>query len=78
MAQSPWYTTEEELVYFAVRARQVLELRHAALREHVQEGIDELDRGEGIEIENEGALRSFFDEIQSRGQQRYRASGRTG
>lgn len=34
-----------------------------------------LERGEGIELEDDGALRSFFDDIQARGRQRYEAAG---
>ena len=34
-----------------------------------------LERGEGIELEDDRALRSFFDDIQARGRQRYEAAG---
>jgi len=36
----------------------------------VQIGIDQLDRGEGIDIEASD-LRAFFDDIQARGRARY-------
>ena len=40
-----------------------------ALRSAIQVGIDQLDRGEGIDIEDEDALREFFDGIEAEGRQ---------
>jgi hypothetical protein len=34
----------------------------------LQTGIDELDRGEAIAIEDEAGLKAFFDEIEAEGQ----------
>jgi len=36
--------------------------------------LKRLDRGEVIELEDDRALRAFFDDIQSRGEQRCEAS----
>ena len=71
------YKSEQELVLAAMRTFQEVETRRSALREHIQQGIDELDRGEGIAIESEDAMRAFFDDIQERGRQRYEASKKT-
>ena len=42
------------------------------LRRDVKEGFGQLDRGEGIELDDAG-LRQFFDDVQSRGRARYEA-----
>jgi len=42
-------------------------------RRQVQIGVDQLDRGEGIDIEA-SELRAFFDDIQARGRARYEAA----
>ena len=44
------------------------------LGEQIKQGFDQIDRGEGIELEDENALRAFFDDIQRRGRERYEAS----
>ncbi|MFZ1935343.1 MAG: hypothetical protein WCB27_03400 [Thermoguttaceae bacterium] len=54
-------------------AQREVEGRRAQFRKQVQEGVEELDRGEGITVAA-GELRAFFDDIQSRGRQRYEAS----
>jgi len=47
-----------------------LKRRQAEFRQDVQAGVEQLDRGEGIKLAPE-ELRAFFDDIQTRGQQRY-------
>ena len=47
-----------------------------SLRADVQEGFDQLERGEGIELDDQG-LRDLFDDIQARGKQRYEAAKKT-
>ena len=46
--------THEDLIH---------ELKLAHLREQLKVGVDQLDRGEGIEIESKSALDSVFDDI---------------
>jgi Arc/MetJ-type ribon-helix-helix transcriptional regulator len=68
------YSSEDELLLEAVR---LLHHRQDDLRNfkaELQGRLDRLDRGEGIELEDETALRAFFDDVQTRGQQRYEAS----
>ena len=64
------YPSKEALVCDAVRVLQDLQIRRAELQRHVQQGIDQLDRGEGTSLEDEQALQTYFDDIVSRGQQR--------
>jgi len=44
-----------------------------ALRSEVKKGFDQLDHGQGIELDEAG-LRRLFKDIQARGKQRYRAA----
>ncbi len=61
------YGSAEELICAG------LKLLHQ-LRGEIQAGLDELDRGEGIEIEDEQSLRAFFEDIKSRGRERLGAA----
>lgn len=40
------------------------------LRGQLKAGFDQLDRGEGLELDADG-LRAFFDDIQNRGRERH-------
>ena len=51
-----------------------VERLHQRLRNDVKEGFDQIDRGEAIELEDDEALRAFFEDIKVRGRQRLRAS----
>ncbi|MEO5960803.1 MAG: hypothetical protein ABIR80_16970, partial [Opitutaceae bacterium] len=42
----------------------------AKLKEKIREGVEALDRGEGIEIKSKKELRAFFDDIKMRGRKR--------
>ncbi len=67
------YASEDDLLLEAVR---LLRQRSEDLRQfksQFQGRIDRLDRAGGIELEDEIALRAFFDDVQSRGEQRYQA-----
>ncbi len=67
------YPSEDAML---VEALQVLRERDADLerfKANLRERLDRLDRGEGIELENDDALRGFFDDIQTRGKERYDA-----
>ena len=67
------YHSQEEVVVAGLQILREVKSRQAALREDIQVGIDQLDRGEGIEL-SQDELRAFFDDIQARGRQRYEAS----
>ncbi len=43
------------------------------LKEQLKTRLGRLDRGEGIQLEDDEALRDFFDDIQTRGKQQYEA-----
>jgi Arc/MetJ-type ribon-helix-helix transcriptional regulator len=68
------YASEDELLLDAVR---LLHQRGEDLRNfktQLQGRLDRLDHGEGLDLEDEAALRTFFDDIHARGQQRYEAN----
>ena len=54
------------------------EPREHAFKAELQARIDRLDRGEGIVLEDEAALRRFFDDVQARGMKRYHDSNSNG
>jgi putative addiction module CopG family antidote len=68
------YSSEDELLLEAVRLLHQREEDLQAFRAQLQERLDRLDRGKGIELEDEAALRTFFDDVEARGRQRYEAS----
>lgn len=43
----------------------IREVKLAQLRQHLKAGIDQLDRGEGINIESKAALDTLFEDIKS-------------
>jgi hypothetical protein len=47
---------------------------HQELRTDVNEGFDQISRGDAFELENDDALRAFFDDVKARGRQRLGAS----
>ena len=67
------FESEGEFVSEAMRIYRELEERHKRLRCDVQHGIDQLDRGEGIELNGDDELRRFFDDIKARGRERLQA-----
>ena len=68
------YSSEDELLLEAVRLLHQREEDLRNFKAQLQGRLDRLDRGEVIELEDETALRAFFDNVQTRGQQRYEAS----
>ncbi len=64
------YQSASEVIREALRLMQSRDQRLEDLRRSVQSGIDEIERGEGIEL-RESDLGGFFDEIKSRGRQRH-------
>ena len=70
------YQSQDEVVVAGLQILREVKCRQAKLREQVQVGIDQLDRGEGIQL-NQDELRAFFDDIQARGRRRYEANRKT-
>ena len=71
------FASEDELLLEAVRLLHQREEDLRRFKAQLHDRLDRLDRGEGIELEGDAALRTFFDDIQTRGQQRYEASHAT-
>lgn len=70
------YQSQDEVVAAGLHVLREVKLRQTEFQQQVKLGVDQLDHGEGIKVAaNE--LRSFFDDIQARGQQRYEASKRS-
>jgi len=67
------YENETEVVGQALRLLQERRRRIEELQHEIQPALDELDRGEGIEIKDEEELRLFFEDIQERGRKRLEA-----
>jgi len=65
------YHSAEEVICAGLRLLR--ERRLYELRRDIQAGLEQLDRGEGIDLEDEQALRAFFDDIKARGRQRLKA-----
>ena len=61
------YKNEAEVVGDALRLLEQRRQRIEELRREIQPALDRLDRGEGIEINNEEELDAFFENIKSRG-----------
>jgi Arc/MetJ-type ribon-helix-helix transcriptional regulator len=67
------YASEDEMLLEGLRLLRERDAHFQEFRERLQSRLDRLDRGEGIELENDAALRNFFDDVQVRGRQRYEA-----
>ena len=67
------FDSPEEAVREAFELLQERDRQAESLRRDVKAGFDQLDRNEGIDLDEVG-LRRLFDEVQSQGQQRYDAS----
>ena len=67
------YKTEAEVVGQALRLLQERQRRIEELRREIQPALDQLDRGEGIELDDEG-LEAFFEDIKTRGRARLEAA----
>ena len=61
------YKSEAEVVGHALRLLQKRQRRIEELRREIQPALDRLDRGEGIELDDEG-LDTFFEDIKTRSQ----------
>ena len=71
------YQSEEEMLLEAVRLLRQRDTDLDGFKQNLKTRLARLERGEGIELEDDRALRSFFDDIQTRGRQRYEAAGDT-
>jgi antitoxin ParD1/3/4 len=63
------YSSENDLLLEAVRVLAERDRRREELRQQIQIGRDQLDRGEYTEYDEAG-LRARFDELKMRAQQR--------
>jgi antitoxin ParD1/3/4 len=59
------YKSEAEVVGQALRLLQQRQRRLEELRREIQPALDRLDRGEGIELDDEG-LDAFFEDVKTR------------
>jgi antitoxin ParD1/3/4 len=64
------FKSETEVVGQALRLLQQRQQKIEELRQEIQVGLDQLDRGEGIELKDEEELRLFFEDIRKRGRER--------
>ena len=67
--ESGLYNNASEVIREALRFMEthedwIHELKLARLREQLKVGLDQLNLGEGIEIESKSALDALFDDIQ--------------
>jgi len=68
------YRSEDEMLLEAVRLLRQQDTDFQQFKEKLKMRLDRLKRGEGIQLEDDEALREFFDDVQARGKQRYEAS----
>ena len=66
------FQSEDDFIAEATRLYRELEARHDRLRRDVDHAIQQIDRGQGIELKDDGELSQFFDDIKARGRQRRR------
>lgn len=59
------YASQDELLLEAMRLLADRSKRRQELRQELQIARDQLDRGEGIELDGDEALEAFFDEIKA-------------
>jgi Arc/MetJ-type ribon-helix-helix transcriptional regulator len=67
------YANEDEVLLQAMRALRDREAALQQWRTEIRGRIESLDRGEGVELEDEQALRGFADEIKAEGRRSYEA-----
>jgi putative addiction module CopG family antidote len=59
------YGDEQAVVLEAIRLLRDRDTRRRQLRTDIDEAIQSIDRGEGIELESDEATRRFFDELEA-------------
>ena len=70
--QSGSFHSEAEVVGEALRLLQQRQSRFEKLKSQIESAIGQLDRGEGIQLDDE-SLDQFFDDVVLRGEQRRQA-----
>lgn len=65
------YADEDEVLMHAMRALQEREEAIRQWKAEIQDRLDSFERGEGIELEDEQALRAFAAEIKAEGRRAY-------
>jgi len=69
------YPSPEEVISDGLRLLRERKLYE--LRRDLDAGLSQIERGEGIELQGEEALREFFEDIKRRGRDRLQASQRS-
>lgn len=72
------YRSEDELLLEAVRYYRESNVRWHRLREEIGTSLEQLDRGEGIELADDAALEAFFDQIDTEVQSELAAEKKAG
>jgi antitoxin ParD1/3/4 len=72
--QSGSFHNESEVIGEALRLLQKRQSYIQHLREQIEPALGQLDRGEGVELDDE-SLDTFFDDIKSRGRKRQMSQG---
>lgn len=62
------YRSEGDLILAALQLLEKHERRLDALRDDIQAGLDQLNRGEGIVLRDQDAQQAFFDDIKAHAQ----------
>jgi putative addiction module CopG family antidote len=70
VVRSGRYASSDQAVREAFRLLRQHDRQAEALRADIKAGFDQLERGEGIELDDAG-LREFLADVQSRGRHRY-------
>ncbi len=66
------YPSPEEVISDGLRLLRERKLYE--LRRDLDAGLSQIERGEGIELSSDDALREFFEDIKRRGRERLQAS----
>jgi putative addiction module CopG family antidote len=67
------FRSADDVLRAALRLLQQYQT-HQRLRLDVKEGFDQIERGEATELEDDQALRTFFEDVKMRGHGRLQAS----
>jgi putative addiction module CopG family antidote len=67
------FKNESDVISQSLRLLAERQRRIKELRREIQPALDQLDRGEGIKLEDEEGLRRFFEGIKERGRERLEA-----
>ena len=64
------FQSTDELVYHSLRELRDRQQKREELRQTIRAGLDQLDRGEFIELDGEDAQREFFEQIKAEGRRK--------